>query len=272
LDRTETLKHRLYVIIFEADTPAGKAFDVGLLIAICISVLTLMLESVPEIAAEHGRALRVAEWFMTALFTVEYGLRVATSPHPLRYARSFFGVVDLISIVPTYLSLFFTGTQVLTVVRSLRLLRVFRILKLAQFVHEAHTLGIALRRSFRKITVFMGAVVTMIVILGAVMYLVEGDRGSFSSMPKAMYWAIVTMTTVGYGDIVPTTPAGKFVASVVMLLGYGIIAVPTGIVSAEISAARTQAAKPNRHHCPNCTSDDHDPDAQFCKLCAARLT
>jgi voltage-gated potassium channel len=231
-----------------------------------------MLESVPEVAAEHGPLLRGAEWAITVLFTIEYVLRIVTSPHPVRYMRSFFGIVDLISLVPTYLSFFVGGTQVLTVVRSLRLLRVFRILKLARFVQEAHTLGIALRNSLRKITVFMGAVVTLIVILGAVMYLVEGERGSFSSVPKAMYWAIVTMTTVGYGDIVPTTTAGKFVASAVMLLGYGILAVPTGIVSAEISAARVLSERHKGKHCPNCTSDEHDLDAQYCKLCAAKLS
>lgn len=269
-ERVRQLRKDLGDIIFEADTPAAKGFDLVLLVAICLSVLALMLESMPEVQAEHRRALRVVEWTLTALFTVEYVLRLLTATRPARYARSFFGVVDLLSIVPTYLSLFIGGTQVLTVVRALRLLRIFRILKLARFVREARTLGSALAASLRKIVVFMGCIVTMIVILGAVMYLVEGEN--FTSMPRAMYWAVVTMTTVGYGDVVPETPLGKFVASIVMLLGYGVIAVPTGIVSAEMAAAqRSEPPSEVPRKCPSCERSGHDRDARYCKHCAAQL-
>jgi voltage-gated potassium channel len=266
------LRRRLYIIIFEADTPAGKAFDLALLVAIATGVCVLLLESVPSIAAEHGGLLKAIEWVLTGLFSVEYVLRLLSTPTPARYARSFFGVVDVLSILPTYLSLFVSGTHVLTVVRALRLLRIFRILKLRRFVREAQTLGVALQASLRKITVFIGSVLTMVVILGAVMYLVEGDDQRFTSIPESMYWAIVTMTTVGYGDVVPQTVSGNLNASVVMIMGYGVIAVPTGIVSAEIAAAsKADRRSTESRVCRGCARDAHDVDARFCKYCAAEL-
>jgi len=269
-ERVRQLRKDLGDIIFEADTPAAKGFDIFLMVAICLSVFALMLESIPEVQAEHRSMLRTVEWTLTGLFTLEYVLRLLTATHPARYARSFFGVVDLLSIVPTYLSLVIGGTHVLTVVRALRLLRIFRILKLVRFVREARTLGAALAASLRKIVVFMGFIVTMIVILGAVMYLVEGEN--FSSIPRAMYWAVVTMTTVGYGDVVPATPLGKFVASIVMLLGYGVIAVPTGIVSAEmVSAQMSGAREKEARTCSSCGGTGHDRDARYCKHCSKEL-
>jgi len=256
-------------VIFEADTPAGKAFDVALLVTIVASVLTVLLESVASIRAGYGPLLRGLEWIFTLLFTVEYVLRLLCVGQPLRYARSFFGLVDLLAIVPTYLSVFFAGAQSLIVIRALRLLRIFRVLKLAHFVGEARMLQAAIHASLRKITVFLGAVLTIVLIVGALMYLVEGEASGFSSIPQGIYWAIVTLTTVGYGDIAPQTVPGRVLASVVMILGYGIIAVPTGIVTVELAHARrgdvsTQA-------CPQCGAEGHDLDARHCKYCGARL-
>jgi voltage-gated potassium channel len=270
-----TLRHQVYVVIFEADTRAGKAFDVGLMIAIVVSVLTLMLETVAEISDAYGPTLKIVEWVLTGLFTVEYGLRILSAKNPRHYALSFFGVVDLMSLLPTYLSLVVSGTHVLTVVRALRLLRIFRVLKLARFVGEAQTLASAMRASLRKITIFIGTVVMMVLILGTLMYLVEGGgSGGFSSIPKSIYWAIVTMTTVGYGDIVPVTTAGKLLASVVMILGYGVIAVPTGIVSMELAASERRSAYPGvtTRTCHACIAEGHDMDAAFCKYCGERLS
>lgn len=260
---------KLHEIIFEAETPAGKAFDVGLLLVIVVSVIAVMLESVPEIRAEYGLALRTIEWIITILFTIEYILRLLTVGNPLRYALSFFGLVDLLAIIPTYLSFFIAGSQSLLVIRVLRLLRVFRVLKLAHFVGEARMLHAALRASSRKIIVFLGSVLTIVLIVGALMYLIEGPENGFTSIPEAVYWAIVTMTTVGYGDIAPQTLAGKFLASLVMILGYGIIAVPTGIVTVEI--ASTLKTSTRTHACPQCGADGHATDAKFCKYCGSHL-
>lgn len=260
---------RLYRIIFEADTPAGKLFDVALLLAIVISVGAVLLESVADIRARHGLALRTAEWTFTLLFTVEYVLRLICSPRPLAYARSFFGTIDLLAILPTYLSLVLVGAQSLIVIRALRLLRVFRVLKLVRYVGEARVLSAALRNSARKIFIFLGTVLTLQLIIGALMYLIEGDEHGFSSIPHAIYWAIVTMTTVGYGDITPHTTAGKILASAVMILGYGIIAVPTGIVSVELASTRRPTV--TTRTCPECASEGHDLDARFCKYCSAEL-
>jgi voltage-gated potassium channel len=259
---------KLHEVIFEADTPAGKAFDVVLLVLIVASVLAVVLESVTSIREHYGSLLRGFEWLVTILFTIEYVLRLYSVGRPLSYARSFFGVVDLLAILPTYLSLVFTGAQSLLVIRALRLLRVFRVLKLVRFVGEAAQLREALRASARKITIFIGAVLTVALVAGTVIYLIEGEESGFTSIPQAMYWAIVTMTTVGYGDVAPQTVWGKFLATVIMILGYGIIAVPTGIVSVEMhAAARTISTQA----CPSCSSEGHDPDAKFCKNCGAGL-
>ena len=260
---------RLHEIIFEADTPLGKAFDVGLLIAIGVSVIAVLFESVPTVRSRYGPALRVVEWIITILFTIEYLLRLVSVRKPLRYAVSFFGLVDLLAILPTYLSVLVVGTQSLIVIRALRLLRVFRVLKLAHFVTEATTLRVALRASLRKILVFLWVVLTLVLIVGASMYLIEGPKRGFTSIPQSMYWAIVTMTTVGYGDVTPQTVPGKILASIVMITGYGIIAVPTGIVTAEIASARNRRV--STQACPSCSAEGHDPDAQFCKYCGTGL-
>ncbi len=260
---------RLHEVIFEADTATGRAFDVLLLWCIVLSVLAVLLESVATVHERYAWFLRAAEWGFTILFTMEYVLRLVSVGRPLRYAISFFGVVDLLAIVPTYLSVLLPGAQTLLVIRALRLLRVFRVLKLVRFVEEAHVLGQALRASRHKITVFLGTVLTLALIVGTLMYLIEGEANGFDSIPRSMYWAIVTLTTVGYGDMAPTTVLGQMLASVVMIMGYSIIAVPTGIVTVELSKATrghvsTQA-------CPQCSAEGHDADAKHCKYCGARL-
>lgn len=266
---TKAQRHRLHTVIFEADTPAGKAFDVALLILIVVSVVAVVLESVASIRSAHGEFLRALEWTVTLLFTVEYILRLLCVGRPLRYALSFYGVVDFLAIFPTYLSLFISGTQTLIVIRALRLLRVSRVLKLAHFVGEERMLKAALGASLRKIVIFLGAVVTVVLIVGALMYLIEGERHGFTSIPQSMYWAVVTMTTVGYGDIAPQTVAGKLLASTLMVLGYGLIAVPTGIVTVEVAGARK--AKVSTQVCPQCAGEGHDTDAVFCKFCGEKL-
>ncbi len=260
---------RLHEIIFEADTPAGKAFDVALLWAIVLSVIAVSLDSVPSIQQRYGEALRLIEWGFTALFTVEYVLRLLAVQRPSRYALSFFGIVDLLAVAPTYLSLFWAGSQSLLVIRVLRLLRVFRVLKLSRFLSEADVLVRALRASRPKIVVFLGTVLTVVVIVGAMMYLIEGEANGFTSIPVSMYWAIVTMTTVGYGDIAPHTVGGRILASALMILGYGVIAVPTGILSVEL--ARASRTDVSTQACPNCSREGHDADAQFCKFCGSEL-
>jgi voltage-gated potassium channel len=262
-------RRRLHEVIFEAEDFAGQAFDLALLAAIVLSILAVLLESVPTIRATHGTALRTVEWIFTGLFTVEYVLRLISVERPLRYARSFYGIVDLLSILPTWLSVVMPGTQSFLVIRALRLLRVFRVLKLARFVGEARYLVLALRASGRKITVFLGTVITIALIAGAAMYLVEGAEHGFTSIPKSMYWAIVTMTTVGYGDIAPGTIVGRFLASMLMILGYGIIAVPTGIVTVEMAAAFRRPV--STEACPSCGAEGHEPEARFCNRCGAAL-
>ncbi len=259
----------LHEVIFEADTPAGKAFDVALLVAILVSVTAVCLESMEAVRARFGIALRTAEWVLTCLFTIEYVLRLIAVQRPLRYARSFFGLVDLLAVIPTYLSIVVSGAQSLLVIRALRLLRVFRVLKLSHLLSEARELNAALRASRGKIIVFLAAVMIIVTILGAAMYVIEGESGGFDSIPRSIYWAVVTLTTVGFGDITPQTPLGQALSVVVMVLGYAIIAVPTGIVSTEI--ARTQARHISTRACPECGADGHDADAQFCKHCGARL-
>ena len=262
-------RERLHEIIFEADTPVGKAFDVALLWAIALSVLAVMLESVRSVREGYGDALRAAEWVFTILFTVEYVLRMACVEQPGRYARSFFGVVDLLAILPTYLSLVVGGAQSLLVIRALRLLRLFRIFKLGRYVGQVQTLKAALRASIPKITVFLGTVLTLVLIVGTVMYLIEGEGNGFTSIPTSVYWAIVTMTTVGYGDIAPQTVLGQVLASAVMIMGYAIIAVPTGIVSVELAHAK-KYERPVRA-CRACAAEGHDVDAVYCKKCGAQL-
>ncbi len=264
------IRARLHEIIFESDTPAGKAFDVGLLWAILLSVMAVMLESVTSFRLQHGVLIRNTEWFFTVLFTVEYGLRLLSVRRPLHYALSFFGLVDLLAILPSYLSLFLPGTQSLLVVRVLRLLRVFRILKLTSFLGQAEVLLTALRASRQKIIVFLGGVLSTVVIMGSVMYMVEGEANGFDSIPRGMYWAVVTMTTVGFGDITPKTVLGQFIASLLMIMGYGVLAVPTGIVSVELAnASRHPAIDPRA--CPGCGQQGHDLDAVYCKSCGTRL-
>jgi voltage-gated potassium channel len=255
-------------VIFESDTPAGRAFDVALLVAIAVSVAAVVLESVAGIRERHGPLLRVVEWALTVAFTLEYGLRLLAVDRPWRYAVSFYGIVDLLSVVPTYLALLVPDTQSFMVIRAIRLLRVFRILKAAQFLSEARLLLTALRASRRKITVFLGGIVTTALIAGALMYVIEGEEHGFSSIPRSTYWAVVTMTTVGYGDIAPRTPLGQFVASCLMILGYAIIAVPTGIVTVELA----NVGRPvSRQACPACGGEGHDADAVHCKYCGERL-
>jgi len=263
------LRDRVAEIVFGHETPAGKAFDVALILAIAASVFVVMLETVSSLHEELGPLLRLAEWFFTILFTVEYAVRLWCTPEPLRYARSFFGVVDLASILPTYLSLVLPGAQTLLVVRALRLLRIFRVLKLAEYTSQATSLWGALARSRQKITVFLAVVLTLVLLLGSLMYLVEGPSNGFTSIPRAVYWAVVTLTTVGYGDITPHTVAGQLLASMVMILGYGIIAVPTGIVTVEMGRGDGTVA-PGRP-CPRCALPGHDADARYCKRCGDLL-
>jgi voltage-gated potassium channel len=261
-------RDKWYIIIFQHGTPAGRLFDIILLTAILLSVLAVILESVPSIRANYGEYFNTVEWVFTGLFTVEYVARLATARNARRYALSFFGIVDLLAVAPIYLSLFFAAEHSFTVVRSLRLLRVFRILKLSEYVGEASALRVALQASGRKITVFLFAVLTIVVIVGAMMYQIEGEANGFTSIPVGMYWAIVTVTTVGYGDISPHTVPGRVLASLLMTVGYGIIAVPTGIVTFEF--ARASAAGYSRF-CRTCGLSAHDLDALYCKRCGAQL-
>jgi voltage-gated potassium channel len=266
---SDGLRGRLHEVIYEAETPAGRAFDVALIGLILLSVLAVMLESVGAVRARYGARLYVAEWAFTILFTVEYALRLVSVRRPLRYATSFFGVVDLLAIVPTYLSLLVPGSHYLLVVRILRLLRIFRVLKLAEHLSEADVLMRALRASRRKISVFILTVLTMVVIIGTLLYVIEGEENGFTSIPVGIYWAVVTLTTVGYGDISPRTPVGQTLAAVVMIIGYGIIAVPTGIVTVEIAQAARKVV--STQSCPECSAEGHDADAVYCKYCSARL-
>jgi voltage-gated potassium channel len=265
-------REALYVIIFRHDTRAGRAFDVALLVAIAASVAVVLLESVEGVRGRYGPALFVAEWAFTILFTIEYALRIVSVREPRQYVLSALGLVDLASIVPTYLSLFFGGAQALVVVRALRLLRIFRVLKMPNYLSEAGRLTGALRASRRKIVVFVVTVLTIALIVGSLMHLIEGPENGFTSIPVGMYWAIVTLTTVGYGDLAPRTPFGQLVAAAVMILGYGIIAVPTGIVTAElVNLERGAAARAGRRVCPVCGRGGHDEDASNCKYCGSDL-
>ena len=269
----DALREQLYVIIFEAETPYGRAFDVAVLAIIFGSVLAVCLESVAAFEAQFGSLLRGLEWTFTILFTIEYGLRLYCARRRLRYVFSFFGVVDLLSLLPTYLSLIFTGVHSLLVIRALRLLRMFRVLKIMRHLGEAHSLMMAIRASVPKISVFLGAVLIIAVIVGALMYVIEDPASGFTSVPRSMYWAIVTMTTVGYGDIAPKTVLGQGVAAVLMVLGYGIIAVPTGIVSAEFVGNKDgdEEGDADKDQCHHCGTGNHPPDANFCRVCGSGL-
>jgi len=262
---------RIYRTLFESETPRAKAFDLVLAIVILLSVVIVAVESVSAIEEKIGFYLRILEWVLTVFFTVEYVLRLLSFRKPWKYALSFFGLVDLLSILPTYIGIFYTGAGSLLVIRTLRLVRMFRVLKLANFMIEAQTLVNALKASRSKITVFVTVVMIMVVISGTLMYLIESQADSgFTSIPRAMYWAIVTMTTVGYGDIAPKTPLGQLLAALLMVSGYAIIAVPTGIVSAELVLAKPDTAVSTRH-CPHCATEGHDPEAVYCYRCGEDL-
>ena len=262
-------RRRAFEIVFRSDTPLGRAFDVALIVLIVASVLVVMMESVGSLSARFGRLFWTLEWVFTVLFTVEYAVRLWCVHRPALYARSFFGVIDLLAILPTYLELVLTGAASLLVVRLLRILRLFRVLKLSRYVTASGLLIQAMRQSISKIIVFLFAVTSFVVIFGALLHLIEGPEAGFTSIPQSVYWAVVTLTTVGYGDIVPHTVLGKAIATIVMVCGYGIIAVPTGIYASELRGAmleRRQAVK-----CPECSFTGHEEDAAYCRKCGARL-
>ncbi|MGM0566782.1 MAG: ion transporter [Bacteroidota bacterium] len=263
-------QRQLYIIIFESDTKRGKLFDVILLILILLSVLTVMLDSVPTAKMYLDTWFYYLEWSFTILFTVEYVLRIYSSPKKRRYLFSFYGIIDLLSILPTYISLFIAGTKYLIIIRILRLLRVFRVLKLVQFMGASDLLANSLKASKYKIVVFLEVVLMLVVLMGSLMYLIEGPENGFDSIPRSIYWAIVTLTTVGYGDISPQTFPGQALASVIMIIGYAIIAVPTGIISAEI-AKNHKSEESVTFGCKNCGNLSHDDDALYCKKCGTRM-
>ncbi|PKQ66258.1 ion transporter [Labilibaculum manganireducens] len=262
-------KDRLYEIIFEADTKPGKIFDISLLIVIILSILLVVLESVPSIERDYHDVLKLSEWLITAIFSLEYMLRIWIVQKPKAYIFSFYGIIDLLSVLPSYLGLVVAGTHGFMVIRALRLLRIFRILKLNRYIKEGAIIVRALRQSRIKISVFLFAVLTMVIIIGTIMYLIEGSENGFTSIPRGIYWAVVTLTTVGYGDISPATSLGQFFASFVMIIGYAIIAVPTGIVTVELSKQSSKAA--STQVCPNCLADNHTEDALYCNQCGKKL-
>ena len=265
-------KEKVHEVIYEADTPAGKLFDVILLLVILLSILLVMLESIESIGTKYAYILDVAEWVITILFSIEYLARIISVKKPKTYVFSFYGIIDLLSTIPKYISLFVLGTHSLVAIRALRLLRVFRILKLTRFIGESANFGKALKRSRAKIAVFISFVIVLCIILGTVMYLVESNEGSgFTSIPRSVYWAIVTLTTVGYGDIAPITALGQFIASLIMILGYGIIAIPTGIVTSEMSKSEKELIPNNTQNCANCNEDYHQDNAEFCHKCGNKI-
>ena len=264
----KSFKQHLHEIIFEADTKAGRIFDLVLIVSIILSVIAVMLDSTQSIRQQYGDQLYIIEWFFTILFTIEYVLRIYSVGKPSKYVTSFYGVIDFLAIAPTYLSLVIPGSQYLLVIRILRVLRVFRVLKFVQYISEATLLLKALKASKRKIIVFLFFVLASVVILGSLMYLIEGTENGFTSIPRSIYWSIVTLTTVGYGDISPQTPLGQVLASIIMILGYGVIAVPTGIVTSEMTVIKRRT---KTQACPQCSLEGHDDDAEFCKHCGAKL-
>jgi voltage-gated potassium channel len=265
-------KAKLHEVIYEADTPAGKLFDVVLLVLILASIALVMLESVDDFEKQHGAFLNAAEWVITILFSLEYIARIISIRKPTQYIFSFYGIIDFLSTIPMYLSFFFVGSQSLIALRALRLMRIFRILKLAHFIGESNNFIRALKASRIKIGVFIMFILILCTILGSIMYLVEsGEESKFTSIPRSIYWAIVTLTTVGYGDIAPHTALGQVIASFIMIMGYGIIAVPTGIVSAEFATMDKNNVNLNTQSCPHCAADDHKDNAEFCFDCGAKL-
>lgn len=265
-------RNQLHEIIYEADTPAGKFFDLSLLVVILLSIVLVMLDSIEPIGTKYALIFNILEWTITVLFSMEYIARIVCVKKPRAYIFSFYGIVDFLSTVPKYISLFVVGTNSLLAIRALRLLRVFRILKLTRFIGESTNFGRALKRSKIKIAVFLSFVLVLCIILGTVMYLVEGDKNSgFTSIPRSVYWAIVTLTTVGYGDIAPISALGQFIASLIMILGYGIIAIPTGIVTSEMSRKERKNIPKNTQSCSSCTESSHADDAQFCHKCGFPL-
>jgi len=269
--KKNSIKHHLHVIILEADTPMGKAFDIMLLLAILASVFVVMLDSVSSISTRFASLFFYLEWMFTIFFTIEYFLRIYITKNPIKnYVLSFYGIIDFLAILPTYLSLILVGSHFMMVIRIFRLIRVFRILKLGRYVGATQVLRDSFMNSRHKIAVFLEVIITIVVLMGSIMYIIEGPENGFTSIPRGIYWAIVTLTTVGYGDIAPTTVAGQFIASAIMIMGYAIIAVPTGIVSSEFS--KSQKVKLNTQICENCNFDEHDDDAKFCKKCGSSLT
>jgi voltage-gated potassium channel len=265
------IRKKIYAIIFGTDTPAGKVFDVILLSMIILSVTAVILESVAALRSLHHRFFMNTEWFFTILFSLEYLLRIYSSPKPFKYVTSFFGIIDLLAILPTYMGLIFDQATFLLTIRALRLLRMFRIFKLGRYVKEAVILVRALQTSTYKIVVFFGTVLTLVLILGSLLYLIEGEENGFTSIPQSIYWAIVTVTTVGYGDIAPVTVLGKILASIAMLTGYSIIAVPTGIFAIELGKAARVDKVRSSLRCESCGHEDHDQDASYCKICGFKL-
>lgn len=264
-----SLREKLYIVIFGTDTPAGKRFDVILLIVILFSVFMAIIESVPYVRLRFQKIIKIIEWSITAAFTIEYILRIYCSPNRKKYIFSFYGIIDLLAILPSFISVFIKGTHYLTIIRSLRLLRIFRIFKLTQFLNESSFLAYSLKTGLHKILVFMYFVIIMVIILGSLMYVIEGNvNPSFSDIPKSIYWAVVTITTVGYGDITPITVPGQLLATTVMLLGYAIIAVPTGILSTEMIKNHRKSF---HRSCPFCENKIHDKDAAYCKICGTPL-
>ncbi|MFY0687069.1 MAG: ion transporter [Cyclobacteriaceae bacterium] len=267
------IRHKLSEIVFGTDTPMGRRFDIILLWVILVSIVAVMLESVNEYNERYEQVFTFLEWAFTIFFTIEYMMRLFISPMPVRYAKSFFGIVDLLAIVPTYLALFIIGGNYLVVIRAIRLLRVFRILKLSRQLREAQILGKALHASRYKISVFLGAVLALVIIMGTMMYMIEGGENGFTSIPRSIYWAIVTITTVGYGDIAPHTVIGQAFAAVLMLMGYAIIAVPTGIVTSELTKAELLDSNVEfqKMKCPKCDFNQHTMDAKYCQNCGNQL-
>ena len=267
----ERLRRKLHRVIYEADTPSGRLFDIILLILILISIAAIMFESVAAVRFKYGHILHIIEWTITILFTVEYVARILTVRKPLKYVLSAYGIIDLLAILPSYISLFLPGAHLLASLRAVRLLRVFRILKLGHFVGASNMLMIALRRSRDKIFVFLFTVIILCIIFGTLMYMIEGPLNGFSDIPVSIYWTIVTLTTVGFGDITPQTGLGQFLSMVIMIMGYGIIAVPTGIVTSEILDKKPPRASTNTTSCPNCNESNHKDHANFCYNCGEKL-
>jgi len=267
-----SVREKLYVVIFEADTPAGKAFDVALIISVLLSVLAVMLGTVKSVEAQAAGMLRGVEWFFTGLFTLEYLLRLYSAKSARRYARSFLGAVDLVAVLPTYLGLIMPGSHVLMTVRVVRVLRVFRVFKLAAYIEEAGQMVAALKASGRRIAVFLLGVFTMVIVLGSLMYAIEGGAGNpgFSSIPTSIYWAVVTLTTVGYGDIAPHSAIGQAIAALIMIMGYSLIVVPTGFVSVAIATERRAEPGP-APECPSCSKPGHESGSAFCRHCGSKL-